>query len=149
MQLPARPGCTGSRAVSVFVLLCWLFAAAPAMGHADNRDGKVAVGGVEILTVRFPAAGLTVKQRADAVTERLNAILSDPNLKASDIEAVPLGKRCLDGAEIVVKGRLFITVDCATARYNKATPIDLARAWLKHLRRVLPALNVKPNPNNH
>ena len=111
----------------------------------DYHDGQVAVGGVEVLTVRFPAGGLSIKQRADAVTERLTNILSDPHLKAEDIVAVSLGKTA---AKIMVKDQLLITVDQQTAKYNQSKPIDLARSWVTHLRKVLPTLNVKPNPNS-
>ena len=104
----------------------------------------MSVGGEHILTVRFPAAGMSIKQRADAITERLVTILSNPNLKPEDIVAVPLG----DGeAEIMVKGKLLVTVDKQTAHFNTTTPLALAQSWTAHLRKVLPQVNVKPNPN--
>jgi len=109
-----------------------------------NPDGMVAVGGVSILTFRFPAAGMSIKQRADAVTARIRAILADPALKPSDIVAVPMDK---SNAKIMVKDRLLVTIDEETARFNTTTPLALAQAWTQHLRKVLPQLNVKPNPN--
>ncbi len=111
----------------------------------DYHDGQVAVGGVEVLTIRFPAGKMTIKQRADAVTDRLTNILSDPHLKAADIVAVALGKTA---AKIMVKDQLLITVDQQTAKANQSKPIDLAWSWVAHLRKVLPTLNVKPNPSN-
>ena len=46
------------------------------------------------------------------------------------------------GAEAVVrvKGRLLFTADMATARYNQATPLELANQWADHMRAVLPGL---------
>lgn len=110
----------------------------------NSRDGLVAVGGVSILTIRFPAAGMSVRRRADAITERLRVILADPTLKPSDIVAVPDGNE----AKIMVKNRLLVTVEPETARYNTSTPLELAQMWVEHLRKVLPEVNVQPNPND-
>ncbi len=125
-------------------LLCGLMLTGMAAA-AYAADGDVDVGGEHILTVRFPAAGMTVKQRADAITDRLATILSDPNLRPSNIVAVPLGK---NAAKIMVKNELLVTVDPQTAQFNHTTPLALAQGWVKHLRQVLPKINVKPNPND-
>lgn len=118
--------------------------AAAAPPTADSGAGDVAVGGEYILKVRFPEGGMSVQQRADAITERLTTILSRPHLKPSDIRAVPMGKRA---AEILVGKTLLVTVDEQTARYNGDTPMQLAQAWASRLQRVLPEINVMPNPN--
>jgi hypothetical protein len=120
-------------------------AASQARGQSANEDGVVAVGGVSILTIRIPAAGMSVKQRADAITTRLRFMLSDPDLKPSDIVASPLGD---NAAEITVKGKLLVTIDSAMAKIDSTTPMKLAKSWTKHLRKVLPQLNVQPNPND-
>lgn len=112
---------------------------------ADPRAGEVAVGGKTILTIRVPSEGMTVRERAEAISNRLVTILSDPNLKPADIQAVPLGR---NAAKIMVKNQLLVTVDSQTARINQAKPMALAQIWVDHLRRVLPRVNVKPNPNN-
>lgn len=112
--------------------------------HADTGEGSVDVGGVHILTVRFPAAGMTVAQRADAITERLVPILSDPTLKPADIYAVPLGHSAV---KIMVKNRLLVTIDEQTAKFNTTTPAGLGAVWVAHLRRVLPEVNALPNPS--
>ncbi len=122
-----------------------LFCAGHGATAAENPDGEVAVGGEHVLTVRFPANGMSVKERADAIQERLVTILSDPKLKPSDIVALPSGRT---EAKIVVKDRLLVTIDAQTARFNTSKPLALAKAWADHLRRVLPRINVKPNPNN-
>lgn len=111
----------------------------------DNEEGKVAVGGKTILTIRTPAEGMTVAERADAIQNRLVLILADPHLQPSDIIAVPMGK---NAAKIMVKNRLLVTVDMQTAKINQAKPLALAQTWVAHLREVLPKVNQQPNPNN-
>ena len=110
--------------------------------HADS-EGDVSVGGEHILTVRFAANGISIKDRADAITERLVRILSDPHLKPADIVVVPSGK----DAVIKVKDKLLVTVDAQTARFNGTKPVALGESWAQHLRIVLPKVNAKPNPN--
>lgn len=112
------------------------------VARADGQ-GDVNVGGEHILTVRFPANGMSIKDRADAITERLVRILSDPNLKPSDITTQPSGK----DAVIMVKDKLLVTVDAQTAHFNQTKPLALAQAWAAHLRVVLPKVNFKPNKN--
>jgi hypothetical protein len=119
--------------------------AAGAQDEAPNpKDGEVAVGGKTILTIRVPSEGMTVKERAEAVTNRLVTILNDSSLRPSDIIAVPLGR---NAAKIMVKNQLLVTIDPQTARINQAKPLALANIWVDHLRRVLPHVSVKPNPN--
>jgi hypothetical protein len=114
-----------------------------AQGDNDPHAGEVAVGGKTVLTIRLPSEGMTIKERAEAVSNRLVTILADPDLKASDIVAVPLGR---NAAKIMVKNQLLVTIDPQTARINQAKPLVLAQIWVDHLRRVLPRVNVKPNP---
>lgn len=108
-------------------------------------DGAVDVGGEHVLTVYYPAGGLSVKQRADKITERLVTILGDPHIKPSDVQALGQGK---GEARIMVKTTLLYTVDTQTAKRNSTTPLKLAQSYVAHLRDLLPRINVKPNPNN-
>ena len=132
---------TNSAALALFAA-CLL--AGTCSARAEGGDGDVSVGGEHILTVRFAAGGLSIKERADAITERLNVILADPNLKAADIRALPAGS----DAKIMVKDKLLVTVDSQTAKFNTSKPLQLAQAWADHLRKVLPRINVKPNPRD-
>lgn len=129
------------------IAACIVGFAAPAFAQdpRDPEDGKVAVGGEHILTVRFPTNTMSIRDRAEKIEERLVLILADPALKPSDIRAqlLPGG----GSARIMVKERLLVTVDVQTARYNQMTPLALAQKWTEHLRIVLPKVNVKPNPN--
>ncbi len=124
------------------VAICIMSLAFAKAAQADG-DGDVNVGGEHILTVRFASNGYSVKDRAEAITDRLTRILSDPNLKPSDIVVSPSGKDAI----IKVKDKLLVTVDAQTARFNQAKPLALAETWAQHLRLVLPKVNFRPNPN--
>jgi hypothetical protein len=108
----------------------------------DSNEGLVAVGGLEILRIRASAPGMTVADRAGAVQERLVTILADPGLRPSDITTVPSGK----DQKLLVKGQLLVTVTRRDAEFNKTTTRQLADIWAKHVRAVLPQVNVRPNP---
>lgn len=103
--------------------------------------GEVTVGGELILRIRFSAGGMTPQQRADAITGRLRTILQDPNIQPSDIVVKPIAG---GEAAIYVKDHLLVTVDKAHANLHKTTPLKLGEIWAKHLREVLPQVNVKP-----
>lgn len=126
--------------VGIAGCMLWFIVCIPA--KAQN-EGVVAVGGEWILTVRTPAGGMSVKERADRITERLVTILSDPSIKPQDITAVPLGRT---EAKIMVKKELLVTVDSETARINQMDAMALAMKWVRHLRKVIPQVNVKLNP---
>jgi hypothetical protein len=112
--------------------------------QADPDEGKVAVGGEHILTVRFPSGNMSILERAQVIEQRLVEILSDPSLRPADIR---VGGGNGGPARIIVKNRLLVTVDAATARFNQMTPLALAEKWAAHLRQVLPKVNYVPNPN--
>ncbi len=130
-------------------ILCGLLVASGLMltgvAARANDDGSVDVGGEHVLTIYYPAGGLSVKQRADKVTERLVTILGDPHIKPADVQAVAQGK---NEAKIMVKSTLLYTVDAPTAKRNSSTALKLAQSYVAHLRDLLPRINVKPNPNN-
>jgi hypothetical protein len=109
-----------------------------------NQDGVVAVGGVSILTIRFATEGMSIKDRADKITDRLRFMLGDADLKPSDIVASSLGA---GSAVITVKGRLLVTIEAQTAQFNSTTALKLAQSWTHHLRMVLMQVNVQPNDN--
>src|SRR5579871_5629129 len=102
---------------------CVLALALPmqAQETTDEKDGDVSIGSIKILTVRFPAGDMTIKQRAAAITDRLISILSDARIRPSDITIQPVGK---EEAKIVVKDRLLVTVDARTAQFNHTKAMD-------------------------
>lgn len=120
---------------------CCLFAR-PA--RAD--DGDVAVGGVLLFRIHAGANGMSPKERADAVDTRLQDILAEPVIKPDDVHIVGTDK---NSAKILVKDRLLVTVTKADGNFNKVTAQKQAQMWLESLRKALPKVNAKPNPNNH
>jgi hypothetical protein len=136
-------GCKACLVRLIAGLLCAVLVAittAPAFAQ-DNPDGVVAVGGSHILTVRFPAGGMSVKERADAITERLRTFLGYENLKPSEVTVKRLNR---NSAQILVRDKLFVTVTQEAARYNHTIPMALANNWAKNVRRVLLQHNVTP-----
>ncbi|GIV16304.1 MAG: hypothetical protein KatS3mg022_1739 [Armatimonadota bacterium] len=107
----------------------------------QEQPAEVTVGGELILRIRFSAGGMTPQQRADAITMRLRTILQDPNIQPSDIVVKPIAG---GEAAIYVKENLLVTVDKKHAALNKTTPLKLGEIWAKHLREVIPQVNVKP-----
>ena len=126
--------------------LFMLSLAIPSLARAqqNSNQGIVAVGGETVLVLRAASSGMSIKQRVDAVQERLVTILSAPKLGMSDIVKQPLKGNTY---QITVKGHLLVTVTTQDAAVNKTTTRKLADIWLEHLRKVLPQLNAKPNPN--
>ncbi|GIV18745.1 MAG: hypothetical protein KatS3mg023_0496 [Armatimonadota bacterium] len=126
---------------TLVVALALLLAALSLSFAQEEPVGEVVVGGEMILRIRFSAGGMTPQQRADAITVRLRTILQDPDIQPSDIVVKPIAG---GEAAIYVKENLLVTVDKKHAALNKTTPLKLGEIWAKHLREVLPQVNVKP-----
>lgn len=104
--------------------------------QAQSNANTVFIGGTPIMRVRVAAAGYSPERRATAIQERLNRILAHGPILPEDITVSPLGNE----AVVRVKGQLLFTADMATARYNGASPMNLANQWAAHMRAVLPGL---------
>jgi hypothetical protein len=104
---------------------------------APSTANAVFVGGTPIMRVRVAAGGYTPEERATHIQNRLNLILGHGPITPSDITVEPTnsGEYTVD-----VKGRLLFTADSSTARFNDATPLDLANQWADNMRQVLPSL---------
>jgi hypothetical protein len=111
--------------------------------HAD--DGDVAVGGVMLFRIHATVNGMSPKERADIVDTRLQDILAAPVIKPEDVRIVGADK---NSAKIMVKERLLVTVTKADGAANGVTTQKQAQMWLESLRKTLPKVNAKPNPNN-
>ncbi len=104
--------------------------------HAAPNSNAVFIGGTPIMRVRVPVAGYTTTQRASAIQERLSHVLASGPIHPEDITVSPVGNE----AVVKVKGQLLFTADHATARFNQATPMQLATQWADHMKAVLPGL---------
>lgn len=123
------------------VCACLMAVAALPGAAQENDEGKVAVGGSLVLTIRTPAGGMSIKERADAITERLSTFLAYENLKTTDVTVQRMSGNT---AKILVRDKLFVTVVPEMSRPNNTTSYALAQIWAKNIRRVLMEHNVTP-----
>ena len=98
------------------------------------HGGDVIIGQEVVLRIRFPAGGMTVQERADAVTLRINELLGSKPFNPSDVKVGVRNKEYV----VLVGDNVIITADWDTARFNKTTPQKLAEIWAANLRRVIP-----------
>ena len=128
-------------AAAVLTLIC----AAPSMALKDDGVGTVTYSGKVLMRIRTGAGGYTAEQRAEAIQDRLNPILSLPNLTPDDITVKQT--RPYQDANIYVRDRLLITVDQKLAQANgNNDPGTLAAQWASRMRAILPRLSVKQEP---
>ena len=104
-------------------------------------EGDVIVGQEVVLRIRFPAGGMTIQERADIVTARINELLGSKPFDPDDVMTAVQNKEWV----VLIGGRLIITVDKPTAEYNEATPQQLAEMWAANLRRVIPKAKAEPH----
>lgn len=124
-----------------------------------NDDGAIAVGGEFLFKIKAAAEGKSVKERAAQVEERLVPILSETQVHAADIRLEPIGKVKIvkkgkkkisspEKVRIFVKNHFLINVTPEDGKANGSTAIEQAQVWAAQLRKVLPRVNIKPNPND-
>lgn len=103
-------------------------------------EGDVIIGQEVVLRIRFPAGGLSVKERADRVTERINNVLGSEPFNPSDVKVGVRNKEHV----VLIGDKVIITADKRTAQFNKSTPEQLANMWAANLRRVIPKAKAQP-----
>ena len=118
------------------------------VGPVRADEGDVAVGSTLMFKIRVAADGKTVQERVDQVNDRLPDILAAKKIKASDIKAVPVDKKKDSNVNIMVKDKLLVTVTPEDGKANGFTVKKQADEWVKSLRKTLPKVNAKPNPND-
>jgi hypothetical protein len=110
------------------VAAAWL---APAVG-APGWGEPLVVGGKTVLTLRASAGGLSAHERSVRLRQRVNRILSHPELEPDDVEVeVGPGGR---SATIWVGRQLLVTATLADAAAHDTTPARLARTWAEKFR---------------
>lgn len=109
---------------------------------AFAQEGDVELGSYVLFRMRCPSGGQTVADRAAAVQQRVNDLLTSEGINLSTVKVVSMGKE----AAIYVAGNLLVTVDECTARANKTTPIGLAKTWADRFKQIYPIVAPK-NPN--
>jgi hypothetical protein len=129
----------------VTAALLTLFTGAVFASANQAPPGTVTYSGQILMRIRTAAGGYTAEQRAAAVQDRLQEILSTENLTPEDI-VVKQTRRYQD-ASIYVRDRLLITVDRKLAQSNgNNEPGALAAQWAERMRKILPTVSVKQQP---
>ena len=109
-----------------------------------SNPGDVAVGGELLFTIRVTVEGRTPAQRAGDVEDRLPEILGFRSIMPADVKVAASGNKNL---KITVKNLLLVVVTPADAKVNQVTLRKQAEIWAQRLRKILPLINAKPNPN--
>ena len=124
----------------VAVLLALL--ALPALSEINaiaHPTGEMIIGNQVVLRIRSSADGMTIQQRVDQVTTRLNKRLGS---RAFDPTLITV--RRYGGEYAVMHGdSLIVTADSNTAAYNKTSSEKLANQWAANLKRVIPLAKVR------
>jgi len=77
---------------------------------------------------------MTVKERADAVTQRINNYLGSEPFSPDDVKVAVRNKEYV----VLIGDYVIITADKETAKINKTTPEKLAEIWAANLRKAIP-----------
>lgn len=118
--------------LAVVLLSCLLIGlAVPVLAVSG---GDVVVGNELVLRIRVAGGGMTIEERRDIVTQRINELLGSAPFDPSDVKVTTVNKATV----IMVGDKMIVTVDKETAEINKTTPQKLAEAWAATLRRVIP-----------
>jgi hypothetical protein len=134
-----------NRVVIIAAVLLSSLSTLPSVAALQGPVGTVTYSGQILMRIRTGAGGYTAEQRAAAVQDRLQAILSTENLKPEDI--VVKQTRPYQDASIYVRDRLLITVDRKLAQSNgNNEPGALAAQWAERMRSILPSVSVKQQP---
>ncbi|BCW99620.1 MAG: hypothetical protein KatS3mg024_2447 [Armatimonadota bacterium] len=115
------------------VLLASGSAFLPTMSAAAAA-GDVVVGEHVVLRVRYPSAGLSVEQRAEAIQQRIFGFLGAVPFDAAQVRVQPHGKNYA----VMIGSTLIVTTDPRTAAANGMTERQLADLWAANLARAIP-----------
>lgn len=99
----------------------------------NGEPGDVWVGGYYLLTIRTPAAGFSVAQRAAQLQGRINDLLRGQKTSLA-VTVIRSGSN----ASVYAGGRLLATATPADARASRTTPYKLATLWARRLAVVFP-----------
>ena len=120
---------------TVLVLLAML--ALPVLSEIQaiaNPTGEMIIGYQVVLRIRSDAGGMTIQQRVDQITTRLNR-----QLGSKDFDPKLITVRKYSGEYAVMHGdSLIVTADSKTAAFNKTSSKELANQWAANLKRVIP-----------
>jgi len=127
--------------ISIIAVLLALLAlpALSAINAIAHPTGAMIIGNQVVLRIRSAADGMTIQQRVDQVTTRLNKLLGS---RAFDPALITV--RRYGGEYAVMHGdSLVATADSKTAAFNKTSSEKLANQWAANLKRVIPLAKVR------
>ena len=123
-------------AISTIVVLLALLAL-PVLSEIQaiaHPTGEMIIGQQVVLRIRSDAGGMTVQQRVDQITTRLNK-----RLGSRDFDPTLITVRKYGGEYAVMhQDSLIVTADSKTAAFNKTSSKELATQWAANLKRVIP-----------
>jgi hypothetical protein len=123
-------------AISALAVLLALLAlpALSAIRAIAHPSGEMIIGYQVVLRIRSAAGGMSIQERVDLVTTRLNR-----RLGSRDFDPKLITVRKYGGEYAVMhKDSLIVTADSKTAAYNKTSSEELAKQWAANLKRVIP-----------
>lgn len=101
---------------------------------AFAEKGDLLIDSQVVMRIRFPAAGMSIQERVDRITDRVNLLLGSDEFYPEKLAIQKIGNDVV----IVYTDKLIVTVDLKTARANKTTSQRQATQWRDNLRRVVP-----------
>ncbi len=101
---------------------------------AAAAPGDVVVGERVVLRVRYPSAGLSVEQRAEAIQQRIFGFLGAVPFDPAQVRVQSHGKNYA----VMIGSTLIVTTDPRTAAANGLTERQLADIWAANLARAIP-----------
>ena len=120
-------------AISTIAVLLALLALSAIQAIA-NPTGEMIIGYQVVLRIRSDAGGMTIQQRVDQITIRLNR-----QLGSKDFDPKLITVRKYGGEYAVMHGdSLIVTADSKTAAFNNTSSKELATQWAANLKRVIP-----------
>jgi hypothetical protein len=105
----------------------------------SRPTGEMVIGDQVVLTIHSAAGGMSIQQRVDQVTTRLNKRLGSADFDPNLITVRKFGSEYA----VAYNGDLIVTADSKTAKLNDTTTKKLAEKWAANLKRVIPTAKAK------
>ncbi|MHB1001998.1 MAG: hypothetical protein ACYC27_22380 [Armatimonadota bacterium] len=124
------------KAITMTAALLALLAvpAISAIRAISHPSGEMIIGYQVVLRIRSAADGMSIQQRVDQITTRLNKRLGSRDFDPKFITVRQYG----DEYAVMHKDSMIVTADSKTAAYNKTSSKKLANQWSANLKRVIP-----------
>jgi copper chaperone CopZ len=110
-----------------------------------HATGDVIIGDQVVMTIRATAGGMSIQQRVDQVTARVNKLLGIAKLDSKLMTITKVGA----DYTVSYNGDLLATADSKTASLDGMTTMKLANQWAANLLRVIPLAQAKPSNPPH